>query len=175
MVTTSGTGEGYTATGFLSDNMNFIQYAQQFKENSKPRGLFDKSKMIGFFANANIGYDNRYFVDLSFRTDGSSRFGKESRFAPFWSAGLAWNANREKWWDNDGTLKIRGSVGSTGAVNFSADQAITKYAYNSDSEYNGYYGAQLVGYGNPALKWQNTLQTNVGADLTMLQNLDQKK
>lgn len=171
MVTTSGTGEGYTATGFLSDNMNFIQYAQQFKENSKPRGLFDKSKMIGFFANANVGYDNRYFVDLSFRTDGSSRFGKESRFAPFWSAGLAWNVNREKWWNNDGTLKIRGSVGSTGSVNFSADQAITKYVYNSDSEYNGYYGAQLAGYGNPALKWQNTLQTNVGADLTMLQNL----
>lgn len=47
-VTTSGVGEGYTATGFLSDNMNFIQYAQQFKENSKPRGYLDKSKMIGF-------------------------------------------------------------------------------------------------------------------------------
>lgn len=170
-VTTSGIGEGYTATGFLSDNMNFIQYAQQFKEDSKPTGLFDKSKMIGFFANANIGYENRYFLDLSFRTDGSSRFGKQSRFAPFWSAGLAWNVDRENWWESDGTLKLRASIGSTGSVNFSADQAITKYHYDSDYEYNGYYGAQLLGYGNSALKWQNTVQTNIGADVTMLKNL----
>ncbi len=36
VTTTSAMGEGYTATGFLSDNMRFVQYAQQFKENSKP-------------------------------------------------------------------------------------------------------------------------------------------
>ncbi|MDR2270063.1 MAG: SusC/RagA family TonB-linked outer membrane protein [Sphingobacterium sp.] len=170
-VTTSAVGEGYTATGFLSDNMNFIQYAQQFKENTSPRGYFDKSKMIGFFLNANVGYENRYFVDLSFRTDGSSRFGRDSRFAPFWSAGVAWNADREKWWNSDATLKVRASVGSTGSVNFSADQALTKYGYDPLYEYNGYYGARLLGYGNPALKWQNTLQNNIGADLTMFKNL----
>ncbi|MNJ98240.1 TonB-dependent Receptor Plug Domain protein [compost metagenome] len=171
VVTTSGIGEGYTATGFLSDNMNFIQYAQQFKENSKPTGYFDKSRMIGVFANANIGYDSRYYLDLSFRTDGSSRFGKDSRFAPFWSVGAAWNVDKEGWWKSDVTLKMRASVGSTGSVNFSADQAITKYNYNSEYEYNGYYGAQLLGYGNPALKWQNTIQNNIGADLTMFNNL----
>lgn len=171
VATTSGVGDGYTATGFLSDNMNFIQYAQQFKENSKPTGYFDKSKMIGFFANANIGYDSRYYVDLSFRTDGSSRFGKDSRFAPFWSIGAAWNVNREKWWNYEGTLKLRASTGSTGSVNFSADQAITKYQYNSAYEYNGVYGAQVIGYGNPALKWQNTIQNNIGLDLTTLHNL----
>ncbi|MFD2553514.1 SusC/RagA family TonB-linked outer membrane protein [Sphingobacterium tabacisoli] len=170
-VTLSQIGEGYTATGFLSDNLNFIQYAQQFKENSTPNGRLDKSRMIGFFGNANVGYDNKYFVDLSFRTDGSSRFGRESRFAPFWSVGAAWNVDREAWWKSDGTLKIRGSVGSTGSVNFSADQALTKYSYNADYEYNGFYGAQLLGYGNPALKWQNTLQTNLGADWTMFRNL----
>ncbi|WP_164108712.1 MULTISPECIES: SusC/RagA family TonB-linked outer membrane protein [Sphingobacterium] len=170
-VTTSGIGEGYTATGFLSDNMNFIQYAQKFKENSRPNGYFDKSKMIGFFGNANIGYENRYFVDLSFRTDGSSRFGKNSRFAPFWSAGAAWNMDREKWWNSDATLKLRASIGSTGSVNFSADQALTKYFYDADYEYNGYYGAQLLGYGNSSLKWQNTVQNNIGADLVMLKNL----
>lgn len=170
-VTTSGIGDGYTATGFLSDNLNFIQYAQQFRENSKPSGYFDKSKMIGFFMNANIGYENRYFLDMSFRTDGSSRFGKNSRFAPFWSLGGAWNMDRETWWNSDAMLKLRASTGSTGSVNFSADQAITKYLYGADYEYNGLYGAQLVGYGNPGLKWQSTLQNNVGLDLTMLNNL----
>lgn len=170
-VTMSAIGEGYTATGFLSDNMNFIQYAQRFKENSTPRGYLDKSRMIGFLTNANIGYENRYFLDLSFRTDGSSRFGRDSRFAPFWSVGLAWNADQEKWWSSDALLKVRGSVGSTGTVNFSADQALTKYNYNSLYEYNGYYGAILMGYGNPALKWQSTVQTNIGADLQLFNNL----
>src|SRR5690606_11058180 len=126
---------------------------------------------VGVFANANLGYDSRYFLDLSFRTDGSSRFGKESRFAPFWSLGLAWNMDREQWWNSAATLKLRASTGSTGSVNFSADQVLTKYHYNADYEYNGYYGAQLLGYGNPTLKWQNTVQNNVGADLTLLDNL----
>ena len=170
LTTSSAVSDGYTATGFLSDNMNFIQYAQQFKENSKPSGYFDKARMVGFFANTNIGYANRYYLDLSFRTDGSSRFGRESRFAPFWSAGLAWNVDRESWWSNEGTLKVRASTGSTGSVNFSADQAITKYHYNSQYEYNGYYGAQLLGYGNPALKWQNTIQNNIGIDLSLWKN-----
>ena len=168
--TTEQIGDGYTATGFLSDNMRFVQYAQQFKENSKPSGSFDKSRLVGFFANMNVGYQNRYFVDISFRTDGSSRFGKESRFAPFWSVGAAWNVNREKWWNSDATMKVRGSVGSTGSVNFSADQAITKYQYNSDYEYNGLYGAQLLGYGNPSLRWQNTIQNNIGVDLAIWDN-----
>lgn len=169
-VTLSAISEGYTATGFLSDNMNFVQYAQQFKENSSPSGYFDRAKMIGVFANANLGYDNRYFVDLSFRTDGSSRFGRKSRFAPFWSVGFAWNVDREPWWSGATSLKFRASTGSTGSVNFSADQALTKYHYQADYEYNGHYGAQLLGYGNPALKWQNTIQNNVGADLTLWDN-----
>lgn len=168
--TTEQIGDGYTATGFLSDNMRFVQYAQQFKENSKPSGSFDKSRLIGFFANMNVGYQNRYFVDVSFRTDGSSRFGKDSRFAPFWSVGAAWNVNREKWWNSTATMKVRASIGSTGSVNFSADQAITKYQYNSEYEYNGLYGAQLLGYGNPSLRWQNTIQNNIGIDLTAWDN-----
>jgi hypothetical protein len=151
--------------------MRFVQYAQQFKENSKPSGSFDKSRLIGFFANVNLGYDSRYYIDVSFRTDGSSRFGKESRFAPFWSFGAAWNVDREKWWNSDATLKVRASIGSTGSVNFSADQAITKYQYNSSYEYNGVYGAQLLGYGNPALRWQNTVQNNIGFDLNMWKNI----
>ncbi len=164
-------GDGYTATGFLSDNMRFVQYAQKFKENSKPSGSFDKSRLVGFFANLNVGYENRYFIDISFRTDGSSRFGKESRFAPFWSFGAAWNLNKEAWWKSDATMKLRASAGSTGSVNFSADQAITKYQYSSDYEYNGIYGAQLLGYGNPALRWQNTIQYNVGCDVSFLKNI----
>lgn len=172
MTTANSVGEGFTATGFLNDNLTSPQFAQQFKDGSKPSGSFDKSRMIGFFTNVNIGYKNRYFVDGSFRTDGSSRFGRNSRFAPFWSFSGAWNLNNEEWWkDKNSTMKLRASVGSTGTVNFSSDQAITKYEYGPKAEYNGVYGALLMGYGNPSLKWQNTLQYNVGLDMSIWKNI----
>lgn len=133
--------------------------------NSKrtaPSGYFDKGRTIGFFGNINIGWDNRYIADFSLRTDGSSRFGRDNQFAPFWSVGLAWNVNREKFWTGTGSMKIRASVGSVGSSKFSADQALTRFVYNSDGEYNGIYGAELLQYGNTALKWQNTLKYNLG-------------
>mgnify|MGYP001165791980 FL=1 len=75
-------GDSYTGVGFVNPNMIFIGAATSFKENSSPDGSYDKSRLVGFFGNVNYGYDNRYFLDLSFRTDGSSKFGRNSRFAP---------------------------------------------------------------------------------------------
>jgi len=169
--TSNLTGEGFTAVGFLSDKLKNIQYAQQFKKDSKPTGSYDKTKMVGFFANLNLGYDSRYFLDASFRTDGSSKFGRNSRFAPFWSVGAAWNVDKESFWTGAGYMKIRASVGSTGTTNFSSDQALTQYLYQSSSEYNGLYGAVLSAYGNPSLKWQNTLQYNAGIETSVWRNI----
>ena len=169
--TSNLTGEGFTAVGFLSDRLKNIQYAQQFKKDSKPTGSYDKTKMVGFFANLNVGYDNRYFLDASFRTDGSSKFGRNSRFAPFWSVGAAWNLDKESFWTGTGYMKIRASVGSTGTTNFTSDQALTQYLYQSTSEYNGIYGAVLSAYGNPSLKWQNTLQYNAGVEASVWRNM----
>ncbi|WP_439183865.1 SusC/RagA family TonB-linked outer membrane protein [Carboxylicivirga taeanensis] len=164
-------GEGFTATGFINDDMNYIEYASQYEENGKPDGISDKSRMVGFFGNLNYGFDNRYFIDLSYRTDGSSKFGKNSQFAPFWAVGLAWNAHKEHWWNtNRHTLKVRASAGSTGSVNFNSAQALTKYRYDALNEYNGIFGAKLIGYGNKSLKWQNTLSYNTGLDVTLFDN-----
>lgn len=171
MLTTFKDGEGFTATGFLNDEMTFVEYAAQFQENSKPVGVNDKSRLVGFFGNLNYGFDNKYYVDASFRTDGSSKFGRDSRFAPFWAVGFAWNAHKESFWGaNKNTLKVRGSAGSTGSVNFASGQAITTYRYSQESDYNGNLGAKLMGYGNSSLKWQNTLAYNIGADLTFFKN-----
>lgn len=163
---------GFTATGFASDDVAFVGAATQFAENSTPSASYDKAKLIGFFANLNYGYDNRYFIDASYRTDGSSKFGKDSRFAPFWSVGLAWNVHNEAFWGDNvaHTLKIRGSVGNTGSVNFSSEQALTTYYYDFSKEYNGIYGTSLYGYGNPGLKWQTTKNYNLGFDLTLFHN-----
>lgn len=164
-------GQGFTATGFLNDNLTNIYYAQQFAENSKPTADSDISRLFGVLLNANYGYNEKYYVDFSFRTDGSSKFGSDSRFAPFWSLGFAWNMHKEKFMNEDFmTLKLRGSVGSTGSINFASSQAITKYYYNASDIYLEDWGATLQGYGNSNLKWQQTMAYNIGMDLTLFKN-----
>ena len=53
------------------------------------------SRRIGFTGNLNYIYDNRYFIDMSYRIDGSSLFGTKNKFAPFWSVGMGWNIHNE--------------------------------------------------------------------------------
>jgi len=162
--------EGFTATGFVNDKLTNPAFAAELKRGSQT-GSFDRTRLAGFFANVNVGYENRFFIDGSFRTDGSSKFGRNQRFAPFWSVGAAWNVDREAWWKGDGYMKLRASVGEMGQVNFSSDQAITRFYYLPDSEYNGFHGAVLGEFGNPNLRWQTTLQYNVGVDMSIWQNI----
>ncbi len=169
--TKNSTSDGYTATGFLNDKLTHPSFAQQFRKSSSPSGAFDKQRLIGFLGNINLNWDNRYILDFSYRTDGSSVYGRDSRFAPFWSVGAAWNVNQEDFWTGVGNLKIRASVGSTGSTNFSADQALTRFIYSGDYEYNGTYGAVISAYGNPALKWQQVMKYNVGFDMNVWRNI----
>ena len=170
MLQSESKGESFTAMGFSNPDISFIGSALAYDESTKPGGNYDKSRLIGFFGNLNYGYDSRYFVDLSYRTDGSSKFGRNSRFAPFWSLGGAWNVHKENWWRAapKNSLKFRASAGSTGTTNFSSAQALSTYITSFTNEYNNIYGVNLVGYGNPNLKWQNTISYNAGVDWTLL-------
>lgn len=169
--TSHSTSDGYIAVGFLNDKLTHPSFAQQYQLNSSPSGTFNKQRLIGFFGNLNLNWDNRYVLEGSYRTDGSSVFGRNSRFAPFWSVGAAWNVNQEDFWTGVGSLKVRASMGSTGSTKFSADQAMTRFIYSGDYEYNGVYGAVISAYGNPALKWQQVMKYNVGFDMTVWRNI----
>ena len=97
--------------------MIFIGAANAFQENTSPQGTYDKSRLVGFFTNVNYGYGNRYFLDFSFRSDGSSKFGRISRFAPFWSFGLGVNLHKYDFIQALGfvnQLKVRTSYGQIG-------------------------------------------------------------
>ncbi|MEG1737417.1 MAG: SusC/RagA family TonB-linked outer membrane protein [Odoribacter sp.] len=164
----------FHTTGFLSDNLTNLDFAMKYKEGSKPRGKTQEDRMIGLFANASYSFDNRYMADFSYRTDGSSKFGKENRFAPFWSAGIGWNIHNEKFWGNSGWLtqaKIRSSIGYTGNVSFSPYQAQTTYLYSADNIYINGVGADIMALGNDELKWQRKLTLNIGGDFDFYEGL----
>lgn len=167
------TSSQLTASGFLNDNQNDLAYATTYSTSSMPYGTESLSTSVGGFVAANFMWKNRYVVDGSYRLSGSSKFGEDNRYAPFWSVGVGYNLHNENFIKKlkvVDMLRLRGSYGYTGSVKFSAYQAVTTYEYNS--AYLGYTGVGAVplGMANPDLKWQTTKKLNVGLTSSFLGN-----
>ena len=155
----------FSALGVLSDKLEHPSMATGYAE-SHPGGGEDRSRMLGFYANANYIFGNRYFADFSIRYEGSSKFGTDNRFAPFGSLGFGWNIHKEKFIQTTkiSLLKLRASIGFVGNANFNPYQAQLSYRYSSDLYYNGNIGAVPVSMVNPNLKWERSLKRNIGLD-----------
>ena len=161
----------FVMEGFPQSKFKQLSMALQYEEKGKPVGTDLLNRRIGLTGNVNYIYDNRYFADLAYRLDGASQFGKNKRFAPFYSFGLGWNINREKflrnlvWLDR---LKVRGSYAVTGAVNFNPYQALSTYQYYMDDRYRYWFGTHLMGIANKDLEWQRTYKWNLGFEAGIL-------
>ena len=162
----------FKVEGFPYEEMDFLSNALFYAEGA-PKGRENTSRRVGVTGNVNYTYDSRYFLDASFRVDGSSQFGSNNKFAPFYSVGVGWNLHREKFLENDVFLnncRLKASYGCTGSQQFSAYQALSTYEYYSSDRYLTQNGVYLKGLGNEDLKWQLTDQYNVGVELGFFQN-----
>jgi TonB-linked SusC/RagA family outer membrane protein len=152
--------EGYTAA-----NMHLFGVANGYAKDGKPSSSESVTRALGGLLNASYTYDNRYFADASVKIDASSRFGALQRFAPFWSAGVGWNAHRERFltdsWVN--SLRARLSYGVSGSQKFKPYQAMTTFFYH-DRNYRNWNGYYMMALGNEELKWETTGQLNAGVD-----------
>ena len=159
------------AVGFFNDNLSYIGNAVGYPASSKPYGTQAETADVGFFTTGNFSWRNRYFVDATWRTTGSSQFGENNRFGHFWSGGLGWNVMNEAFMEgvkqNFDVFKVRASTGYTGKVSFSPFQAMTMYQYLNDYEYKNGIGAVPITIGNVDLTWERTMNYNVGIDLSM--------
>lgn len=158
------------AEGITNSNLAFFGAATAYYSGSTPTGTESTTRRVGLTANFNYTFNQCYFLDGTAKTEGSSQFGKDKRFAPFWSLGAGWNIHNEKFLQNSEVVNIarlRMSYGTSGSQSFSPYQALTSYQAISNYNYNGYYGVSLMGIGNNDLKWQITKQTNVGIDLEL--------
>lgn len=165
---------GAVATGFPNDNMDNILFGKQY--NEKMTGGESTSRTIGWVGSFGYSYDYRYSVDFNIRLDGSSQFGKNNRFAPFWSAGARWNVLKESFMEGADFLSqfvFRASYGVTGTQGFPPYQSQQVYTYASLLQpylASDGTGVELVGLGNPDLKWQRTDQLNVAMEMGILKN-----
>ena len=162
----------FVGTGFLKPELHSPQYAATYQEDSRPSGSQSLTTRAGFFAYLNFILQNKYFVDGTIRRSGSSQFGANNRYAPFWSVGAGWNLHNESFLQREwlGTLKLRYSYGVTGNISFPSYQAITTYTYNQDNYYLHGMGAVPKQMGNKDLTWQSTKTHNIGLNADFLDN-----
>ena len=162
----------YSSVGYYSDKLPNPGFSSGYPAGGRPVSEDRIIAGVGFFANLNAIYKEKYFLDLIYRYEGSSLFGKNSRFAPFWSAGIGWNIHKEPFMKdlNVNLLKLRFSTGYLGNVSFSPYQALTTYRYGEDLTYVKGAGAVPITIGNPNLRWERTQNNNIGLDLNVLDN-----
>ena len=145
--------------------------------------------LISFFGKANYTYADRYLISFTLRHDGSSRFGKNNRFATFPSVSAGWRISQEKWMSNASSwlddLKIRASWGQTGNQDIATNARYTLYvsnygvnesggqSYGTSYDITGSNGGSTLpsGFkrnqlGNENIKWETTTQTNAGLDFS---------
>ena len=159
----------YKAEGFPHDRMNDMMFARQYVKDTKPTGRESTIRDIAVLFAGNYAYDDRFLVDGSFRTSASSQYGKNNRWGQFWSVGVGWNMHNEAWLRDSKIqqLKLRGSVGYTGAQSSEAYASLATYEYDLERVYMGFLGAKLKAMRNEDLKWKEKFDYNVGLDFNI--------
>ena len=151
--------------GFPSGEFSSLNYATEVYK--KPTRTENTTRRISALATANYTWNDIYLADASVRFDGSSEFGANQKWAPFFSGGLGLNIHNYPFLKGNkeiNKLKVRASYGRTGKVNFPAYAATTMYQSLFDEWYITGYGAVLKALGNKDLSWEKTDKYNIGIE-----------
>ena len=125
--------------------------------------------LVSYYARLNYSFNDKYLLAATLRRDGSSRFGKDNQYGTFPSVSAGWRISQEPFMQglpfiND--LKLRASIGVVG------NQSISDYGaqglYSTGRNYIGKSGIALSAVPNPTLSWESTTQSDVGIDVSFL-------
>lgn len=177
------TGKDFVNEALGNENMG----AGNPEKNEIWNGYSDNKLVSGMFR-LNYVYDNKYLLTLTARADGSSKFGKNNKWAMFPSGAVSWKAHEESFIKNLNVfdeLKFRFSYGISGNQGISPYQTLSRYG--TDKYYNDGSWATTIGPGyvsgwtgpgwiyrvwsgipNPDLKWETTAQADFGIDMAFL-------
>lgn len=155
----------YISNGF-GDPLSQLSSSSQ-NERSTVSGLF---RVL-------YNYQNKYFLNGSYRKDASSQISPNNRWQDFWAVGAAWDISKEDFMSNQKTfdfLKLKGSVGVLGNQNtYGYDYPYYPSLRSGEAAvfgnliYNAYSQAYLP---NPNLKWETVLASEVGVEMVLLDN-----
>ncbi|KZE76169.1 SusC/RagA family TonB-linked outer membrane protein [Myroides marinus] len=173
---------GSTFQSTESDNQNIS--GRNFSSNALIRNISAaKDKYIGIsskaqykyaalFTRINYQYDNKYYLNLTGRRDGSSRFAENNRFGNFGALGAAWIFSEESFAKNLTWLsfgKLRSSYGITGSDNIGDYAYLDSYTVFAP-QYNAETGLSPTSLHNTSYKWEKTTKLEAALELSFLQN-----
>ena len=164
-----------TGTGFPNDatTNEALQLALAYTTNTGR----SRERLDSYLGRINYGYKDKYFLDLTARADGSSKFGANNKYGFFPAVSAAWRIIEEPFMKNVGwvsDLKLRASYGVTGnAGGINPYQSLATVSA-SGSNYNINHvqltGLNPSGIANPDLRWERSTQANIGVDLSLFNN-----
>ncbi|MDO6390275.1 TonB-dependent receptor [Pontibacter sp. BT731] len=157
-----------TGLGFPDERFRYVGSAVRVNQGSN---TFVETALVSFFGRVNYSFRERYLLGVNFRADGSSRFAEGQRYGYFPSISAGWRIIEEDFMSGVGALselKLRASYGITG------NQEIGNFAFlglvAGGASYIDRPGIAQTQIPNPDLKWEETRQFNVGADVGFLNN-----
>lgn len=161
---------GASASGYTDPRLMLLGTTGTSASYSNLSESVAQQTFNSFFFNASYDFDNKYFVEGTFRRDGSSKFAPGHRWSSFWSVGGKWNMKAESFlqpvtWLDD--LQFHISYGTTG------NSSIDNYMYFGTVEPTGgsYMGGAGLVIGNPAnsdLTWETVKSFDVGFNFGFL-------
>ncbi len=167
------TGYNLSVNGFHVIGVNYIDNLGYGDKDKASVGSFkSENELQSFYARLNYSYKDKYLLTATWRADGSTRFGKNNKYGYFPSVGLAWRLTQEEFikklniFDN---LKLRLGWGKTGNQNIPNKISLLSIGTTSNANYffNGTdlsTGTTFLRTPNPNIKWETTIQTNIGLD-----------
>ncbi len=176
---TKSSNSSFKATGFPNDKLDFLSFATEYDVMSKPSGQHLIARNASTFFNFTYGYASRYIAEYSYSMEGSSVYGKNAKFSPFWSTGVAWNIHKENFVNKKiiKTLRLKASYGFVGRNVISDVDAFTMFNYHTNYRYDKGMGSYLKSLGNPDLKPQRvekinySLEVNISNRLTLTSSI----
>jgi TonB-dependent starch-binding outer membrane protein SusC len=158
---------------FTDDNFGLDDMSMGTAQTNKTS--HDRSGIASFFGRAFYDYNGKYLVTTSIRADGSSNFAKGHQWGYFPSASAAWRITEEDFMKNIkvvNNLKLRLGYGTSGNCNIGSSKYLTgytsgAYGYNNTSTVTLTPSTIL---GNSDLKWETIKSTDIGIDITLLNN-----
>lgn len=135
-----------------------------------------KDALNSYMGRINYGFANKYFIDVTARYDGASKFGENHKWGFFPAVAGAWRIIEEPFLKNSkvfSDLKLRASYGLTGNAGAIAPyQSLALEGSGSNYQFNHVYtvGISPTGIPNKDLRWEKSLQSNVGLDVGLFDN-----
>lgn len=159
---------GSRSNQILDGNYELLNFTTTTNLDSRMRDR----KVEGYFARLNYDFEDKYFLSLSARRDGSSKFYKDSRWGNFYSISGAWRLDQEAFMKElpvISTLKLRGSYGQTGNdgdIDRYAWQPLFALGFNNALE----AGTVQSSLGNTALEWESSNAFDVAMEFGLFKN-----